>query len=229
MELEPQLDPDADAKRKAAAEKRSQSTKQSIAAGLEELEQWLNDQVRGGLSAFFNDPSGRCRTIAARLVDAKAQAMASRLDELPARLKQVPSEIRLDALLQEFARIILMSRHGKRTLLTPNSLGLVGSSETRESVLAIPDGLRVKSIWEVVGEQVTTRRDGLVSQATWLMNLGEGVRFALLLDYFPASLGKRSSVFVVGEVLAAELAFYPARHPLRAVIATVRQEVLNPM
>ncbi len=96
---------------------------------------------------------------------------------------------------------------------------LVGTSETRDSVIALAEAPRVHATWEVVGEQVTTRRDGLVSQATWLLNLGEGIRFALLLDYFPASLGKRSSTFSVGEQLTAELVFYPARQPLRAVIA----------
>ncbi|XZE19901.1 SWIM zinc finger family protein [Pirellulaceae bacterium SH449] len=213
------LDPSADDKRKAASEKRSLATQQSIATGLEELQQWLNDQVRGGLSGFLNDPVSRCRTIAARLVDAKAQAMASRLDELPSRLKQLPSELRLDALLQELSRIILICRAWQATPADAELTRLVGSSETRDSIISLVDGLRVQSIWEVVGEQITTRRDGLVSQATWLMNLGLGTRFALLLDYFPASLGKRSSTFTIGEVLAAELSFYPARQPLRAIIA----------
>ncbi|MCA9180503.1 MAG: hypothetical protein KDA51_03600, partial [Planctomycetales bacterium] len=96
---------------------------------------------------------------------------------------------------------------------------LVGSSENRDSILESATALRVSATWEVVGEQVTTRRDGLVSQATWLMNLDEGIQFALLLDFFPASLGKRGSAFAIGEQLEAELAFYPARQPLRAVIA----------
>ena len=58
-----------------------------------------------------------------------------------------------------------------------------------------------------------------MSQATWLLNLGEGTRFAVLLDYFPASLGKRGSAFAIGEQFAADLVYYPARYPLRAVIA----------
>jgi hypothetical protein len=56
------------------------------------------------------------------------------------------------------------------------------------------------------------------------MNLGDGIRFALLLDYFPASLGKRSSAFMVGERFTAELAFYPSRLPMRAVIAERKLE-----
>ncbi len=82
---------------------------------------------------------------------------------------------------------------------------LVGSSEKRESLLALSDVLRVMSVWEVVGELVMTRRDGLVSHATYLMNLGDGNRFALLLDFFPASLGKRSSTFVIVSSLKRSL------------------------
>ncbi|WP_199773702.1 SWIM zinc finger family protein [Stieleria maiorica] len=213
------LDPKAETRRKAAAEKRAKATRKSIAAGIDELQQWIDDQIRGGLSAFLSDPNARCRTIAARLVDAKAQAMASRLDELPSRLMQVSGDRRLDLLIQELGRIVLICRAWKANQDDAELTRLVGSSETRDSILELKGATRLAAIWEVVGEQVTTRRDGLVSQATWLMNLGEGIRFALLLDFFPASLGKRSSTFAVGERFEAELAFYPARRPIRAVIA----------
>lgn len=205
-------------RKKAAAERRAKATQQSIAAGVEELQQWLDDQVSGGLAAFLDDPTSRCRTIAARLVDAKAQALASQLDELPSRLMQTSSDLRLDTLIQELGRIVLICRAWKANQNDPELMRLVGSSETRDSILDSDLATRVISTWEVVGEQVSTRRDGLVSQATWLMNLGEGIQFALLLDYFPASLGKRSSSFAFGEQFDAELAFYPARQPMRAVI-----------
>jgi hypothetical protein len=213
------IDQHAEAKRKAAADKRAQATRQSIAAGIDELNHWLDDQIRGGLAAFLNNLNTRCRTIAARLVDAKAQALAGRLDELPSRLMRAPSETRLRMAIQELGRIVLVCRAWSAKQDDAELMRLVGSSENRDAVLISKEALRVSSTWEVVGEQVTTRRDGLVSQETWLMNLGEGKRFALLLDFFPASLGKRSSAFVVGEQLEAELAYYPARQPLRAVIA----------
>ena len=213
------LDPQVAARRQAAAKKRAEATRRSIAGGLDELQQWLEDQIRGGLGAFLADPGTRCRTIAARLVDAKAQALASRLDELPARLLQAPGEHRLNLLVQELGRVVLIARAWRADPEDAELARLVGSSETRESVLENSQTTRVASTWEVVGEQVLTRRDGLVSQSTWLINLGKGLRFAQLLDFFPASLGKRSSVFAVGECFTAELAYYPAQHPLRAVIA----------
>jgi hypothetical protein len=79
----------------------------------------------------------------------------------------------------------------------------------------------VASTWEAAGQRIVTRRDGLVSQSTWLMNLGEGApRFALLQDFYPASVGRRTNPFSTGEQFAAELAFYPGRDPLRAVIVS---------
>jgi hypothetical protein len=229
-EPEKSVDSEMEVRRKAAAEKRSQATQQSIAAGIDELLQWFQDQLRGGLATLLNDPTSRCRTIAARLVDAKAQAMASRLDELPSRLLSIPSEYRLDWLIQELGRMVLICRAWSSNPSDAELTRLVGASETRESIIGLVDAPRVCSAWEVVGEQVSTRRDGLVSQATWLLNLGDGIRFALLLDFFPASLGKRSSAFMVGERFAAELAFYPARLPMRAVIAErkLETETLSP-
>jgi hypothetical protein len=213
------IDPAAEARRKAASESRTLATRQSIAGGLEELQQWLSDQLRGGLASFLNDPVSRCRTIAARLVDAKAQALASRLDELPSRIMLISAESRLDALLQELGRIILICRAWKANPADPELARLVGTSETRDSLLASTDAQRVSAVWEVVGEQITTRRDGLISQATWLLNLDAGNRFALLLDYFPASLGMRSSTMQIGDRFEGELVYYPARQPIRAVIA----------
>jgi len=86
-------------------------------------------------------------------------------------------------------------------------------------ILTDQNTLRVNAPWEVLAEQVVTRRDGLVSQTTWLLNLSkDSPRFAMLLDYFPASAGRRGSVFTPGERFQGELAFYPSREPLRAVL-----------
>jgi hypothetical protein len=40
----------------------------------------------------------------------------------------------------------------------------------------------------------------------------------MLLDFFPASAGRRGSVFAPGERFSGELAFYPSQQPLRALL-----------
>lgn len=214
------VDPAAEARRKAAAEKRAAGTQESVAAGLEELELWIADQLRTGLSGFIAEAPERCRRIAARLVDAKASALASRIDEAPARILALPTEERVDAAIAEFGKLTLAARAWRASPDDAELRREVIGSETREALLADPAAPKVTADWEVLAERVTTRRDGLVSVATWLMNLGaEGPRFALLLDFFPASAGRRSGAFAVGHRFRASLAFYPARSPLRAVIA----------
>lgn len=218
-EAEAKADPKAEARKQAAAAKRAQATQDALQGAVTDLEQWLDDQTRAGLGTFLNEASERCRTIAARLVDSKAQALASRLDELPAHLMSLRGEARLDALIQEFGRLVLICRAWASSPNDPELRRLVATSETRDNLLENPDAPRHSSVWEVVGERVSTRRDGLVSQSTWLLNLGDGPQFALLLDFFPASLGKRTNPFALGERFAAELAFYPGRTALRAVLA----------
>jgi hypothetical protein len=219
-------DPKAEARKRAASEKRALDTRRSVRTAAEDLDGWISDQLRTGLSGFLNEAGERCRRIAARLVDAKAGALASRVDEMPSRLLVLPAEQRIDGAVAELGKLALLTRAWRAAPDDPDLRREVIGSETREEVLANAGSPRLESLFEVLGERTLTRRDGLVSQATWLMNLGAGAqRFALLLDFFPASAGRRSGAFVPGERFIAELAFYPAHLPLRAVIVRRDQSI----
>ena len=217
------VDPKVAARRKAQAERRSAETIEAIAGGLADLEQWIADQLRHGLSGFIERMDERCRRIAARLVDAKAQALASRLDELPSRLLELPANERPDAAMVELGKLVLLSRAWRANPGSPDVHGSVASPQGREAVFSDPQTLKVTSRWEVLAERIATRRDGLIAQSTWLLNLkssGAAVPgFALLLDFFPQGTGRRSSAFSVGAQFDAELAFYRSQSPLRALIA----------
>jgi hypothetical protein len=224
--VELQADPVADARRAAAAAKRADDTRSQVAAGLDELETWIADQLRTGLGGLLAEVSERCRRMAARLVDAKAGALASRLDEAPSRLLSLPATERADAAVAELGKLVLLTRAWRAAPDDPELHREIVSTEARELILVDGSpGLRCASTWDTLAERIATRRDGLVSVATWLLNLGDGPRFALLLDFFPASAGRRSGAFVAGQRLVAELAFYPSRTPLRAVIVS-RQEAI---
>jgi len=212
-------DPKAIARKEAAAKKRAEDTEAAILGATDDLETWIEDQLRTGMGALMNDLPGRCRAIAARMVDGKAAALAGRLDEIPGIILALPGEERLDALIACLSKLIILARAYRIDPKSPEIRRAIATSETAETVLKNPDAPRFKSTWEVAGEQITTRRDDLVSQATWLLNLGtEGPRFALLLDFFPVSLGRRSGAFANGDQFAAELVFYPGKAPLRALI-----------
>ena len=222
----PTATPVAAAKREAARNKRAQQTRQSIAEGLAELQQWLDDQVRTGLAGLLNELIPRCRRIAARLVDAKAQGLASRLDELPARVLALRAEAQADGLMVEIGQLHWLIRAWLNNPDDPDCAMAVATGPTREAVLTSANALHIDSVWQVVGERVHSRRDGLISHSTWLLDTQQPTpRFAQLLDFFPASTGRRAAVFEVGAQFAAELAFYPSRVPERALI--VQREATN--
>lgn len=221
-------DPAAIAKREAAQKKRAEDTRASVAAGLDELDQWISDQLRLGLSSFADNAGERCRRIASRLVDAKAAGMASRVDEFPSALLQLASEERPEAAIRELGKLVLLARAWRAAPDDAELKRLVGSSETRDQIMASAEAPRIKGSWEVLGERIETRKDGLVSHETWLLQVAaETSRFAVLQDYYPASAGRRSQAFAPGERFDAELVFYPARAPLRALVLERGQATAN--
>jgi hypothetical protein len=212
-------DPKDIARRAAAAEKRAAETERAMGDAVDALEGWICDQLRLGLASFIDDATARCRRIAARMVDGKAATLAGRIDELPARLLTMPAGDRVRGAVIELGKLVLLIRAFRADTKNPELRRLIAAAENREVLLDNPATLRVSSTWEVLGEKVETRRDGLVSQSSWLLNLGEeGPAFAVLIDYYPASAGKRGSVFTPGEQFAGELAFYPAKNPERALL-----------
>ncbi|MEP1697006.1 MAG: SWIM zinc finger family protein [Paracoccaceae bacterium] len=216
-EPEKPKDPKAEARAKAAAIKRAADTETALMGAMDDLETWIDDQLRTGLFGLMGDLTPRCRAIAARMVDGKAAALAGRLDELPAELMTLPGDERLDALIGQLGKLVILARAFRADPKNPAVRRSVATSEKREDIVTDPDALKVKARWEVAGERIKTRRDGLVSQATWLLNLDAG-DFALLLDFFPASVGKRTSAFAPGDQFEGEVIYYPAEAPLRAVV-----------
>ncbi|MBY0285321.1 MAG: SWIM zinc finger domain-containing protein [Sphingomonas sp.] len=213
-------DPKAVARRQSATDKRARETRAAIVDALDALDQWIGDQLRLGLFGFLDDATARCRRIAARMVDGKAQTLGGRIDELPSRVLALPAGDRVRGAVAELAKLVLLSRAWRAAPDDPEIARAVATAETREQVLENAATLRVTAFWEVVGERIETRRDGLVSLTTWLLNLtDEGPRFAMLVDYFPASAGKRGSAFTTGEQFEGELAFYAGQRPLRALLA----------
>lgn len=213
-------------RREAAQRKRAEDTRSSVSAALDELDQWISDQLRLGLAGFVDNSSDRCRRIAARLVDMKATALAGRIDEIPSRLMGLRSEERPDAAIRELGKLVLLAKAWRSTPDDAELRRLVSTSESREQVLANPEAIQVESVWEVLGEKIETRRDGLVSHSTWLLDLKSAApQFALLLDYFPASAGRRSNAFTPGDRFDARLVFYPARQPLRALVVERKGDV----
>ena len=202
-------DPAAQAKRAAQRDER-------VARGAEELRRWLADLVRRGLADAQRQPWRFWDEAAARMVDAQAGGLASRVRRVGAAV--AAGDAWAERMLEQAALLqLLLEAHARLDELPPplrdDVRQLVGWTVATEDVLA---GDRVRDDWAVVG-QVTSEDDRLRSQRTWLRGLETG-RDALVLAYAPAGQVLDPGA-AFGTVVDASLAFYPGVAPLRAIVA----------
>ncbi|MGW5361411.1 SWIM zinc finger family protein [Actinopolymorpha pittospori] len=207
--------PDTPVADPAAAQRRARQREDRVAAGLEEFDRWLRDQVRGGLAGAARASYRDWDTVAARLVDSQAGsvgAWVSRLAAVPASGEGWPGR-----LLEEYALLRLLTvayrrlpQFGEPMRATVRTR--VGFTIRQEEIRS---GVPVRDHWQVLGvHQIDL--DRLVTRRTWLRGVQTGT-MALLLAFAPP--GQPMEVpLVVGTTIDADLAFYPGALPLRAVI-----------
>jgi hypothetical protein len=202
----------------AAALHRAQQREARVAAGLAELDRWLCDQVRQGLAASQRSGYRHWDEIAARMVDAQAPGLAERLRALAAVPHSGPGwEGRL---LEEYAllRLLATAYRGQQALspaLRDTIRSRIGFTVRQAEVLA--SAAPVRDHWYVLARRdldqgrISTRR-------AWLRGARTG-RFALVLSF--AAVGESlDNSLTVGSQTDADLAFYPAAVPLRALVKT---------
>jgi hypothetical protein len=147
-------DPKAEQRAAAARERNRLERETAVLAGLEDLDTWLSDQIQHGMASFVAQTAQSCRTIAQRLVDAKAPGLAGRLDALPTRLFTLPGPARPSAAIRELGQIYLISQAYRRAsdlpeLLVHDARQAIGWSMTREVLLQHSSALRVDAEWLV--------------------------------------------------------------------------------
>ncbi len=211
---------DGQPKDPAAAARRAEQRAQRVAAGLADLQVWLGDQVRAGLTAARAAGYGHAEAIAARMVDAQAPGVAGalrRLSSIPMSGDGWPGR-----LLAEYGLLHLLARAHEQLGTLPRPLAAVvrsrvGYTTSREDVLATPP---VTDVWQVLA--VRDVLDGSIpARRVWLRGQHTG-RFALLLSFAPAGnfAGSIEAALIPGLELEADLHFYPGEPALRAVTGT---------
>ena len=212
-------DPQAQAKRRAAREKK-------IAVGLDRLELWLDDRLRGGLAEVEADAFRAFEEQAARLVDAQAPGLAARmraLSEIPGSGPDWP-----DRLLAGFASLRLLTAAYRRQDDLPDGLredvrSLIGWNRTERD--AIADGERVDDAWATLGS-IEWEEDRVRGRRSWLKGVATG-RIAEVVQFAPyAGAGAQgfAESFVDGCAQAMGLAFHPSAAPRRAVVVIRESE-----
>lgn len=222
-ETTPPPDP---AKLEAQRKRQRDAREAKIADGLDELDQWLMDQLKAGLGDFAQASADRCRTAARRLADAQAPALASFIDQIPGDLMKLRPEQRADFIIEQLGLAHLMTQAYRKQADLPEPLRhdirrAIGWSPKRDEVLADATAPRSTGRWIVVGTRSILQADALRRIETWLMRSDgdETGRFASLIDFVPASMGNTGSSFYAGEEIDAQVVYYPSAMPLRAVLA----------
>ena len=198
----------------AAKQKRLDKREDNVTAGVAELQRWLEDTVRQGLATQADDHHAWQR-IAERMVDAQAPGLAAWLRRCADIRFQ--HESWQSILLSEVGRLYLLLQAWQRLdTLSPDlqddirqRIGFPVNKDNFTADTAISD------VWQVVGIQ-QDETDDLNRQQTWLY--GQGTQqFALLLDF--AARGQVLPIYpTVGDLMAAQLIYYPGTLKMRASI-----------
>lgn len=202
-------DPEATAKREAKRLDR-------MLTGARDLERWMADLVKHGLSDLPAKPATFWREAAARLVDAQAGGLAAAVRQLESTVSS--GEGWQQRTLLQMGRIQLLTEATQRLDSLPELFrhdvrSGAGWSMDKEDVLAAND--RVTDVWLVLGIS-HDENEKLWERRVWLRGSESG-RDALLLDFSHG--GRRfEQVFVPGTSVKATLSFFPSSSPLRALI-----------
>ncbi|MFJ1703072.1 SWIM zinc finger family protein [Kitasatospora sp. NPDC088346] len=191
----------------AAARRRAERRSARVAAGAGELRLRLADGVRRGLAD--HGAAADWEQVAARMVDAQAPGLATRVRELA----HTPQH----GLLAGYALLHLLAGAYARVGELPEELAAtvrtrVGFTADTADLLAGPT---VRDRWQVLGSR-DTADDRLTTRRLWLRGAKTG-RPALLLAFGRPGQAPELAL-PTGQVLEAELAFHPGAQPLRAVL-----------
>jgi hypothetical protein len=208
-----------------AAQRRAEQREARVAIGLTELDRWLCDQVRQGLAASQQARYQHWDDMAARMVDAQAPGLAERLRALASVPHSGPGWE--DRLLEEYALLRLLAvAYREQEKLSPalrdTIRSRIGFTVRQADVLA--SATPVRDQWLVLARR-DLDQDRIRTRRSWLRGRRTG-RPALVLS-FAASGQSLDDSLTVGTETDADLAFYPAAIPLRALVAT-RHDTIRP-
>jgi hypothetical protein len=192
------------------AEKRQASVKK----GLDTLDVWLNDLMRQGLASVQSQPASFWENQAARLRDAQAGALDTRVRNLAA-IPNASSDWP-EKLLAELGKLALLT-HAFRLeeQLEPGMREevrqLIGWSLTQNEVSV--RGETLQDDWLILGQVLEEAERGK-TQRTWLTGARSG-RTAMILQFSIAGQ-PFAERFALGSHQEAELTFWPGAYPQRA-------------
>ncbi|MBO9612867.1 MAG: SWIM zinc finger family protein [Dyadobacter sp.] len=199
--------------------KRAESREKKVNGGIEEIRAWLGDVIRAGIAHIPQQAYQFHSNITARMVDAQAGGLASQLRQI--------NEINFfndgwqKQLLKKLSGIYMISEgYLNRDTLPAGTARdistLIGWTISKEEVSQtepVTDNWIVLSVTMTEESNVTTER-------IWLYGL-RTKQFALLLNFY-AGNQPYQTILVPGLQIDADIVYYPASVPMRALIREQR-------
>ena len=206
------VDEKAQARRAAKRAERAER----VAEGLDALDLWMADLVRNGLASVSEQDQKFWESQAARMVDAQAPGIASRLRRIGIMPRRAPDWSR--KVLVELGRIALLTEAHRRLESLDGALqddvrALIGWTLKDEEVTS--RGTAADDRWLVIGQR-TEYDHGLRIERSWLLGLTSR-RYALVLHFGHISAAFVPSIFP-GTAFDARLRFWPSAWASRALI-----------
>ncbi|CAG0935846.1 hypothetical protein TFLX_04696 [Thermoflexales bacterium] len=199
-----------------AQSKRAAKREAKIDAGIDELDVWLRDLIRGGLAKAQTQSNSFWGTPAARLVDAQAPGLARRVHELATIPANGPGW--QERLLDRLSRLHLLIEGYRQLDTLPDDVQLdvrtqIGWTQNQDEVLAQAG---VSDRWLVLGQR-TTEEDRLRTQRIWLWGT-RTQRPALILNFAYGTQPFSDISLLPSTSVEATLVYFPGAYPLRALL-----------
>jgi hypothetical protein len=186
-----------------------------MAAGLAELDRWLDDRMRTGLADPALARYGTWDSLAARLVDAQVGGLANRVRRAAGVVGAHPDWH--EQLLAELGVLHLLATSGRHLGTLPPTLAdsvaaAIGWQVRQADVLA---GVPSTDHWVIMGRS-DVREDRIEVRRTWLRGITTG-EWAMVLS-FAAYQQTLDTSLPVGSVVHADLFRYPGAVGLRSLV-----------
>lgn len=203
-----------------AQAKRLEKRNEKVAAGISEINLWMEDLVRTGIATVPQQSYDLVSKIKPRMVDAQAPGLAARLDRMT-QINFFQEGWQADLLREVATTYLITTAYQNRETLSSDWQKeihtLVGFNIQKNEVLAEP---AVRDHWLVLATQHEVV-DKLTVEKVWLYGKKNN-KFGLLLSFY-AQQQMAPKVFLSGSVLDADLCFYPGVAVRRALIKEQRK------
>lgn len=197
-----------------AQAKRQKARQAKVEDGIEELRTWIKDIVRNGILSIPDKGAVWFENMVKRMVDAQAPGLANMVRNLGETnfYAEGWQSIFMDQLISIYLVIEGYKNAATNQLLYQDIKNWVGFTQNQDE---LKEQNGITDTWLVLSKQ-TTEVDNISTEKNWLYGTTTN-QYALVLQFIVRGQGAQLTL-TPGMYLQAELIFYAAATPLRALI-----------